>query len=50
MFMQNFDLSDATQTEATLNFAIAKAKYTGYSDKLEVLVSADCVLPGLLYI
>jgi hypothetical protein len=42
LFMQNFDLSDATQTEATLNFAIAKAKYTGYSDKLEVLVSADC--------
>jgi hypothetical protein len=44
LYIQNFDLSDGSQTEAYLEFAIAKAKFnqTGYNDRLQVLASKDC--------
>jgi hypothetical protein len=42
LFPQNLDLSDASQTLAYLEFSIAKAKYTGYNDRLEILASSDC--------
>ena len=42
LYAKNFDLSDNSQPAATMEFAIAKAKYTGYVDQLQVKVSTDC--------
>lgn len=42
LFVQNFDFSDAVQTEAFLQFDYAKASYAGYNDQLKILASSDC--------
>lgn len=42
LYVMNFDLSDNNESEASLSFALAKAKFSGYVDQLQVQVSADC--------
>ncbi|HYV92491.1 MAG TPA: T9SS type A sorting domain-containing protein [Chitinophagales bacterium] len=42
LYVQNFDFSDNNQQLANLEFDYAKAKYTGFTDRLKVLASSDC--------